>query len=395
MPTLPATLLLLTALVGSVLPGRGWAQEPEAIDGEAEAAEPTNAQPTAVSRAWATITLDDGTVFEGPLLGMSDRGFVLEVDGIAITLARSVVAAADIEQRVISTRDGAGVGATAELAWMILRRVDGTITSGTLVRQTAGEIVLLSGSAEVAVPRAEIASTAVGVLGGEDTALPTLHGGAAAPPPAISATDARLRSPEWQEYTQRRMLMLDHKARLIGPPTLGYGRDAFHRRANGRYHIVFGKRVRTRLRTVEFGELVQDPTFTAALELALQRTEADRKAGWAFIGGGAGAILAAVVLNSLGAANSDLSPVLFGGVPLLASGVTFFVVGASLDVKSRKRRRTVRGFDLSELLPRDRAWVSMQRYNSSLRRELGLEDDEELDSLDEVVETASGEPYAD
>jgi len=186
-----------------------------------------------------------------------------------------------------------------------------------------------------------------------------------------------------EEYQRRRLVMLDHDANLIGPPPLGFDWEDFNRRRNRRYHFVIGDRPRTRLRTTEFETMVKDPVFSAVLEHARTRARNDRKAGMAFLGGGAGALATGVVFNSLGVSESDLSPVLFGGIPLLASGITFLVIGASLQRQSRKRAREIRGFDFEEILPRDRAWTSMQLYNGELRRELGLPDDEALDGVDE------------
>lgn len=368
MPSLRIILFLLGLLVPLSIARVGVAQ-----DSPAE----TPAEAEEGSRTWATLELADGTRFEGPLLGMSNDGFVLRVDGVAVTVARSLVVSASIEQRVAPTSEP-----SEEVAWIVIRTTDGAVVSGTLVRQTDEAVVLRVGSEETAIPRDRIDSTAVGVLGGAEAELPSLQTGADLPTEVAEESQDLTRA--WEEYRQRRMVMLDHKARRIGPPSLGYRWEDFDRRRNARFHIVFGKRMRTRIRTVEFQDLVADPTFTAAMEMAVDRALVERKAGWAFLAGGAGALLTGVVMNSIGASSSDLSPVLFGGIPLLASGVTFFVVGASLDVKSRKRMESLRGFDFSEVMPRDRAWEAMQRYNGEVRRELGLEDDESLDALEQA-----------
>ena len=348
------------------------APEDEAPDDEA----PDDEAP--MLRAWAVVDLQDGTRFEGPLLGMSPEGIVLQVDGIAVTLARGVVASMSLEQRPGPELAPAVPG---DAAWILVRLHDGSVVSGTLVRQTADAIALETAEGPVEIARRDVESTAVGTLGGVEAEVPSVTTDAPAETLAPAANPA-----VWEEYRQRRLLMLDHKARLIGPPHLGYAWDAFNRRRNGRFHFVFGKKMRTRIRTGELQDLVDDPAYNAVMAEAVRRAKAERKAGWAFVAGGAGAMVTAVVMNSIGAADSDLSPVLFGGIPLLASGITFFVVGGSLDVKSRKRLARIRGFDFSELLPRDKGWALMQRHNAALRTELGLEDDEALDGLEDAAD---------
>ncbi len=337
-------------------------------------------------RAWAIIELPDGAHIEGPLLGMSADGYVVEVAGVALTIRRDATAAVEIVQRE-DPHAGPTAGAQtpdepAQIPWMVIRRTDGSVVAGTLIRQTERDVVLLSGGREVATARADIASTATGILGTAEAEAeaPTVQARVDAAVPAVPSAAT------WDEYHQRRLVMLDSKARVIGSPSVGFDWDQFNRRGTARYHFVFGKRMRTRLRTIEFEELVSDPTFSAALELAMQRALNDRKAGWAFLLGGVGALGTAVALNSIGAADSDLSPVLFGGIPLLSSGIVFIVVGAALDVQSRKRQDRIRGMDFAALVPRDRAWTAMQGYNGALRRELGLPDDEALDGPPEEGE---------
>jgi|GEM_PF-6689060 len=355
-----------------------------------------------------------GDVIAGILVTEGEDGYL-----VATPEGQVFVPAGEVEELTIGDPVPTAAPTRAPVAeppgpvptWVVVQTVDGRTLSGTLVAENAEAVTVLSGGAEVAVPRTIIermasgpldAPTASGAPGVPAAGLPGVPAAglppaglppratpAAGPPrpptPGQEARDfqaAYLRAPGWASYADGRLLLVDRRGRPLGPKRLGFSARAFGRDNRRAFHAVHGGAPDLTLSFEEFLAQVGDDRLEARFREL--KEEVEGKVVYGTVGTIlGGSLLAASPLwatASVGSGNSDL----FAAVPIsIGTGVPFLISGIFSLASGDKWTRRLKSDQLWVLFTRQEAWEALQEHNGDLRAEQALPDDARLDAAEQ------------
>ena len=184
--------------------------------------------------------------------------------------------------------------------------------------------------------------------------------------------------PQYRDYLEGRLQMVDKRGRWIGPTDLGYRTRLLDGRR--RFHVIELGVPGRRLTVRQFVARVQDDQLTARFDFELAAANKRIGTGIALMGAGVGSIVLGIVLNAIGSPQGPGTGGQPYGAPFITASIPLFVIGGVFVDKGARRIGQLDGTDVSDCASRDRGWTLVQGHNGDLRQVLGLPDDERLDA---------------
>lgn len=278
--------------------------------------------------------------------------------------------------------------ADEELQWIVIELRDGSTLSGTLIRYVDQGLEIRSGTEVVVVPMERILRVVAGGFEDESPAEPAVESTPATarpaqrPPPAHRGSSAPYLelsgSPAFLEYRDSRLQLTDGRGRWIGPKSSGYHPDDLGRLDRKRFHVIRPSDPRGRLSIPEFARLADLPVLTEELRLLEARNRSRLTGGLVLLAIGQGLLTAAIIAGTAYQQTQDINHM--AGMPFFASGAgTTLAIGSIVTISGLKHQKRLSDIRLDRVWERSEAWRGVEAYNSRLRQDLGLPDDDRLD----------------
>lgn len=258
-----------------------------------------------------------------------------------------------------------------------VHRADGSVVPGFIVEKRVDGILVRGADGDVFIGFDEIDEIEyiASPVEAEMVPRPTVR----THPPAVhlaDPADVYLQHPSWGSYAKSRLVMTDRRGDRIGPAVLGFSSRDFGRDDNRPYRILVAGQA---ISLEEFVDLAGSHELMRKYDIKLEKAQVAVDFGW-------GLVMASVTMGgfgwplAIGGASAGQSEPAFVGPGLIGWSVFTLVMSAVLHKRGYANMKRLSGTDFYKFVDRRDAWPHVQNYNSGIRQELGIPDDEEADA---------------